>query len=56
MHDDPADPEAGLIDLSGLSLRDLDESDNSSLLLELHRVLRPDPSRPDPIGGWSNSV
>lgn len=51
-----ADPGDGLLDLSGLSLRDLDRFGESSLSYELRRVLRADLDDSEAIAGWSNSV
>ncbi len=56
MSDDPGDTEGGIIDLSGLTLRDLDEWGDSSLLRELRRVLGPNLDDHDAVAGWGNSV
>jgi FXSXX-COOH protein len=56
MIDDPDGAEGVLIDLSGLSLRDLDGWGESSLLVELRRVLQQDSDDPDAIAGFTNSV
>jgi hypothetical protein len=43
----------GLVDLSGLSLRDLDKFGESSLAVELRRAFAAD-SEPDVIAGFDN--
>jgi len=53
---EPGGAEDGLIDLSGLSLRDLDECDESSLKAELRRILGSDPDGTGAIAGFNNSV
>lgn len=56
MRDVPGDPEDGLIDLTGLSLRDLDKLGDSVLAAELLRVLRPGSSDDEAIAGFNQSV
>ncbi len=56
MPDELNDAEDGLIDLSGLSLRDLDKFGESSLAFELRRVLDPDADVADVIAGFENTV
>jgi FXSXX-COOH protein len=46
----------GLIDLSGLSLRDLDKLGDSSLLHELRRVLGPEEGEGEMFAGFNDSV
>jgi FXSXX-COOH protein len=53
---EPGGAEDGLIDLSGLSLRDLDECDESSLKAELRRILGSDPDGSGAIADFNNSV
>ncbi len=56
MPDDLSDAEGGLIDLSGLSLRDLDELGESSLSRELRQALGGNPDETEAIVGFNNSV
>lgn len=52
----PDDTEAGLIDLSGMSLRDLDKLDGSSLVHELRQMLEADSSDAETISGFNDSI
>jgi FXSXX-COOH protein len=54
--DVPGDAEDGLIDLSGLSLRDLDKLGDSSLVYELRRLLDDGDGEPEVIAGFNDSV
>jgi FXSXX-COOH protein len=56
MPDDVGDTDGGLIDLSGLSLRDLDKLGESRLLSELRQALGPNPDVTEAIAGFNNSV
>jgi len=56
MPGDLSDAEGGLIDLSGLSLRDLDELGESRLSRELRQALGANPDETDAIAGFNNSV
>ena len=56
MSDDPNDAQDGLVDLTGLSLRDLDELGESSLSRELRQALGANPDETDAIAGFNNSV
>jgi FXSXX-COOH protein len=48
--------EDGLIDLSGLSLRDLDKLGESALSLELRRLLLSGSTDDETISGFTDSV
>lgn len=50
------DTEAGLIDLSGMSLRDLDKLDGSSLAHELRQLLESDSGDAETISGFNDSI
>lgn len=54
MPDDSIKAEGGLIDLSGLSLRDLEKFSQSSLWHELRRVLDPPSDDAGTIAEWNN--
>lgn len=54
--DVPADRDDGLIDLTGLSLRDLEKLTDSALSQELLRVLRSGSSGGESIAGFNQSV
>jgi len=54
--DVPGDADDGLIDLSGLSLRDLDKLGESALSHELRRVLLSASADDETIAGFSESV
>lgn len=56
MPEDRNDANEGLIDLSGLSLRDLDKVGESILSRELRQALGPDPDATEAIAGFNNSV
>lgn len=53
---DPSDDDNGPIDVSNMTLHELGKWGDSSLLLELRRVLGPDADDPDVVAGFSNSV
>jgi FXSXX-COOH protein len=54
---DPArDLETDMIDVSGLSLRDIGHLDQSSLGLALRRVLDPKQELTDPVVGFQSSI
>ncbi|MCG5213154.1 FxSxx-COOH cyclophane-containing RiPP peptide [Streptosporangium sp. KLBMP 9127] len=55
MRDDPTEADI-LIDISGLSLRDLALIDDSSLALGLRRLLDPSRGDTEPIAGFNQSV
>lgn len=56
MSDVPGDTEDGLIDVSGLSLRDVDKLGDSSLAHELRRLLGRDDGDAETISGFTDSV
>jgi FXSXX-COOH protein len=56
MRDDISAEAGGLIDLTELSLHDLDESDESCLGDALRRVLRSREDDAEPIAGFSSST
>lgn len=56
MRDDISAAVNGLIDLTGLSLRDLDESGQSCLGDALRRVLRSREDDAEPVAGFSSST
>jgi FXSXX-COOH protein len=55
MRGDQPDDEQGLIDVSDMTLRELREWGDSSLLAEIRRVLRADGDS-DVAASWSNSI
>jgi FXSXX-COOH protein len=56
MPDDPYEADGGLIDLSGLSLRDLDKLGESCLSGELRQALGSNRDETEAIAGFNNSV
>jgi FXSXX-COOH protein len=54
--DVPGDAEGGLIDLSGLSLRDLDKLGDSSLMHELRRLFDGGDEEAEIVAGFNNTV
>jgi FXSXX-COOH protein len=56
MQDDQPEDEQGLIDVSDLTLRELREWGDTSLLAEIRRVLSSDGDDSDAVSGFSNSI
>jgi FXSXX-COOH protein len=56
MRGDLPDDEQGLIDVSDMTLYELREWGDSSLLAEIRRVLRSDAGDSDAVSGFSNSI
>jgi FXSXX-COOH protein len=56
MRGDRPDDEQGLIDVSDMTLHELREWGDSSLLAEIRRVLLTDSDDSDAVSGWSNSI
>jgi FXSXX-COOH protein len=52
----PGDAEDALVDVSGLSLRDVDKLGDSSLAHELRRLLLREEGDSEPISGFNDSV
>ena len=56
MRGDQCDDEQGLIDVSDMTLHELREWGDTSLLAEIRRVLRADGSDSDAVSGFANSI
>ncbi|MFF0310930.1 FxSxx-COOH cyclophane-containing RiPP peptide [Streptosporangium sp. NPDC004379] len=56
MWDEDATRDSGLIDVSGLSLRDLDRLDETALAHALRRLMEIEERDADPVAGHQSSV
>jgi FXSXX-COOH protein len=56
MRGDQCDDEQGLIDVSDMTLHELREWGDTSLLAEIRRVLRADGNDADAVSGFANSI
>jgi FXSXX-COOH protein len=56
MRGDPGDDEQGLIDVSDMTLHELREWGDTSLLAEIRRVLGADGGDSDAVSGFANSI
>ncbi|MEU9835113.1 FxSxx-COOH cyclophane-containing RiPP peptide [Streptosporangium sp. NPDC048047] len=56
MSDEDVTRDSGLIDVSGLSLRDLDRLDETALAHALRRLMEVEERDADPVAGHQSSV